>query len=170
MFFHCLLPLYLLSGYKASTQQGHFFFFLRKSFVFKPEAYLLFMNKPNFPASSHVLFQKPVSQLLADPESWLLPSLASFPGRIALKHPCCCFFFYQSAQILTTLQSTPSDVKSFMTTPRPRSFSLAYLILSDVDLFAHTETVKRKFCTGELIWLFNSIWKRNLKEFVQAKK
>lgn len=118
------------------------------------------MNKPNFPASSHVLLQKAVSRLLADPESWLLPSPASFPGLIALKCPC---FFLPVFSNPTTLQSTPSDVKSFMTTPRPRSFSLTYLIISDMDLFAHTETVKRKSCTGELIWLVNSIWKRNQK-------
>lgn len=165
MFFHCLLLPDLLSGYEAGTQKEHFFFFLIKNFVFKPEAYLLLINKPHFPASSHVLLQKPVSPLFTDPESWLPPSPTSFPGVIALKRSC---FFSQSAQILTALQSTPSDVKSFMTTPRPKSFSLAYFIISDIDLFAHTETMKRK--SRELIQLFNSIWKRNLKEFVQGKK
>ena len=126
------------------------------------------MNKPSFPVLSHaLLLHKPVSWLLADPESWLLPSPASFPGPIALKCPC---FFSQSAQVLTTLQSKPSDVKSFTTTPRPRCFSLAYFVISNMDLFADTETMKRKSRTRELIWPFNSIWKRNLKEFVQGKK
>lgn len=170
MFFHCILPSHPLCRvqglYSAGVTPPHLFF--KKKSAFKPKAYLLLTNKPSFPGLSHaLLLHKPVSQLLADPECWLLPSPASFPGPTALKCPC---FFSQFAQVLPTLQHKPSDMKTFMTTLRPRCFSLAYFIISDVDLFANTETVKRKSCTRELIWPFNSIWKRNLKGFVQGKK
>lgn len=96
MFLHWV-PLYVLSGVQGWHIAGaHFFFFLKKIFVFKPEVYLLLMNKPSFPASSHaLLLYEPISWFTCWPGELALPSLACFLGSIALQCPCPSFQFVQ---------------------------------------------------------------------------
>lgn len=83
-------------GTRLAHSRCSFFFFLKKIFVFKPEVYLLRMNKPGFPASSHaLLLYEPISWFTCWPGELALPSPACFLGSIALQCPCPSFQFVQ---------------------------------------------------------------------------
>lgn len=122
IFCHWEPPLHLLSRAQGwhIHRGGSFSFFKEKNLSSNLKLTLLLMNKPSFPTSSHtLLFHESVISFTPWPWELALPSPATFPSPAARKHP---YPSFRSAQVLTVLQSQPSGLKNFMTTPRPWRF------------------------------------------------